>query len=108
MRVFLMITLAAQLVEAESLIILQYEGIRHLVLAGDDKQLPATVFSMECIEAGYSKSLFERLKQAGIPSYLLNEQYRMHPAISRWPSSRFYSGDLLDSAYAVERPGILI
>jgi superfamily I DNA and/or RNA helicase len=29
---------------------------------------------------------------------MLREQYRMHPAISAWPSRWFYSGRLLDGA----------
>ena len=35
--------------------------------------------------------------QAGYPVCLLSEQYRMHPAISAWPSSYFYEGRLLDA-----------
>jgi senataxin len=76
------------------------------VLAGDEKQLHATVFSADCKAAGYARSLFERLKLAGFPSNMLNEQYRMHPHISQWPSTAFYSGELLDSVFAIERPGI--
>lgn len=35
--------------------------------------------------------------QAGVPVSLLAEQYRMHPAISAWPSEYFYSGQLKDA-----------
>jgi hypothetical protein len=32
----------------------------------------------------------------GYPVRMLNTQYRMHPAISTFPSARFYDGSLLD------------
>ena len=94
---------AAQLVEAESLIILQHTSCKYLVLAGDDKQLPATVFSKECLKAGYSVSIFERLISLGVPSTLLNQQYRMHSHISSWPSLRFYDGNVVDSYEVLNR-----
>lgn len=39
-----------------------------------------------------------RAVQAGYPLCLLSQQYRMHPAISAFPASFFYSGKLLDAA----------
>ncbi len=57
---------AAQLVEAESAIVLQ--KCRHMrlwVLVGDHKQLPATVFSEQAQRAGYRRSSFERLAGCG-------------------------------------------
>ncbi len=35
--------------------------------------------------------------QAGMPVCMLTEQYRMHPAISAWPSQHFYQGLLVDA-----------
>ena len=35
--------------------------------------------------------------QAGVPVCMLQEQYRMHPAISAWPSRFFYAGRLSDA-----------
>ena len=35
--------------------------------------------------------------QAGMPVCMLQEQYRMHPAISAWPSRFFYRGRLSDA-----------
>lgn len=45
---------------------------------------------------GLSKSLFERLVEAGHEYFQLEEQYRMHPAISSFPRKVFYDGLLQD------------
>jgi superfamily I DNA and/or RNA helicase len=66
------------------------------VLAGDNKQLPATVNSALAELHGYGRSLFERLLLHDFPSSLLNTQYRMHPMISVWPNKRFYRGKIID------------
>lgn len=65
-----------------------------LVLIGDDKQLPASVFSKRALEKGLGFSLFERLKSIGYNTTLLDEQYRMHPSISKFSSIFFYEGKL--------------
>ena len=44
--------------------------------------------------AGLSQSLFERLVVLGIRPIRLQVQYRMHPALSAFPSSIFYEGSL--------------
>lgn len=66
-------------------------------LVGDPNQLPATVLSARASEYSYSKSLFKRLMNAGYPVHMMNMQYRMHPAISSFPSTEFYGGKLLDA-----------
>lgn len=66
-------------------------------LVGDPNQLPATVLSARASEYSYSKSLFKRLMNAGYPVHMMNMQYRMHPAISAFPSNEFYAGKLLDA-----------
>lgn len=48
-------------------------------------------------EAGFGKSMFERLITLGCPKHLLNIQYRMHPGISYFPNSKFYSGSIIDA-----------
>ncbi|KAK9903356.1 hypothetical protein WJX75_003688 [Coccomyxa subellipsoidea] len=89
---------AAQAVEPAALIPLQMlKPDGKVVLVGDPKQLPATVVSRAADKAGLSRSMFERLQQAGVSVSLLAEQYRMHPAISAWPSSYFYAGYLKDA-----------
>lgn len=70
-----------------------------LVLVGDPQQLPPTVLSKAAC-AGLSQSLFERLQRGGADAALLRFQYRMHPAISAFPSAFFYSHDLCDGTTA--------
>ncbi|CAN1143681.1 TPR and ankyrin repeat-containing protein 1 [Linum perenne] len=92
----LLIDEAAQLKECESTIPLQLPGIRHAILIGDECQLPAMVRSKAADEAGFGRSLFERLTLLQHPVHLLNIQYRMHPFISRFPNSLFYDGSIQD------------
>ncbi|GLB44126.1 putative P-loop containing nucleoside triphosphate hydrolase protein [Lyophyllum shimeji] len=73
------------------------KGSRHVALIGDHKQLPPVITSPEAQALGLGLSLFERLTQEGVvPSMMLDTQYRMHPAISRFPSSEFYNHALQD------------
>ncbi|XP_056167478.1 helicase SEN1-like isoform X2 [Syzygium oleosum] len=90
----LVIDEAAQLKECESMIPLQLRGVRHAILVGDECQLPAMVESKLSSKAGFGRSLFERLVSLGRPRHLLNIQYRMHPAISRFPTSTFYKNQI--------------
>lgn len=46
--------------------------------------------------AAFGRSLFERLSSLGHKKHLLNVQYRMHPAISRFPNSNFYNNCISD------------
>jgi senataxin len=78
-------SLPSQAVEVASLIPLR-AGCERLIMVGDPAQLPATIFSAHAANAGYERSLFERLQQAGHRTHLLRTQYRMHPEISRWPA----------------------
>ncbi|XXG71988.1 hypothetical protein AAC387_Pa07g1187 [Persea americana] len=89
---------AAQLKECESVIPLRLKGLRHAVLIGDEHQLPAMVRSEVSWEAGFGRSLFERLSFLGHHKYLLNIQYRMHPAISSFPNAKFYDNQILDGS----------
>ncbi|GKC57826.1 putative P-loop containing nucleoside triphosphate hydrolase [Tanacetum coccineum] len=93
---FLVIDEAAQLKECESLVPLILEGLRHAILVGDEKQLPAMVQSKICEEAEFGRSLFERLVLLGHKKQLLNVQYRMHPSISLFPNREFYNKQILD------------
>lgn len=63
---------------------------------GDPQQLPATVKSAKGRELELERSLFERLQRAGCPVKMLSMQYRMHPAIRKFPSDYFYGGRLED------------
>ncbi|PIA50211.1 hypothetical protein AQUCO_01300743v1 [Aquilegia coerulea] len=88
---------AAQLKECESTIPLQISGIRHVFLFGDELQLPALVNSEVSKEAGFGRSLFERLSSVRFPKLLLNMQYRMHREISCFPNLKFYQNKILDA-----------
>ncbi|XP_042981748.1 uncharacterized protein LOC122311306 isoform X1 [Carya illinoinensis] len=100
----LVIDEAAQLKECESAIPLQLRGLRHAILVGDECQLPAMVESNISSEAGFGRSLFERMSSLGHSKHLLNIQYRMHPSISFFPNMNFYCNRILD-APNVKRKG---
>ncbi|OKL62806.1 hypothetical protein UA08_01469 [Talaromyces atroroseus] len=87
---------AAQSIELSALIPLKY-GCAKCILVGDPKQLPPTVLSKAASRFQYEQSLFVRM-QTNHPNdvHLLDIQYRMHPAISRFPSMTFYDGRLQD------------
>lgn len=86
---------AAQAVEPSTLIPLRY-GAAQVVLVGDPQQLPATVISRHAARAGYDRSMFARMAEAGHPVHMLRVQYRCHPMISAFPSHYFYGGRLID------------
>ncbi|KAI4357269.1 hypothetical protein L6164_001230 [Bauhinia variegata] len=94
----LVIDEAAQLKECESVIPLLLQGVNHAILVGDDRQLPATVESNVSSDAGFGRSLFERLSTLGHSKHLLNIQYRMHPSISSFPNSYFYFNEIHDAS----------
>ena len=52
---------------------------------------------------GLSQSLFERLVVLGIRPFRLEVQYRMHPALSKFPSNFFYEGALQNGVSAEDR-----
>lgn len=87
---------AAQAVEPSTLIPLRY-GCVQAVLVGDPAQLPPTVMCRAAAHRGYDRSLFARLADGGYPTHLLDTQYRMHPALSAFPSARFYGGRIRDA-----------
>ena len=87
---------ASQSIELSTLIPLQM-GCCRLVLVGDHKQLPATVFSRIAESHLYNRSLFERLHQSGYPMCVLKRQMRMHPEIAKFPSELFYGGEIEDA-----------
>ncbi|XP_059643476.1 uncharacterized protein LOC132285325 [Cornus florida] len=99
----LVIDEAAQLKECESAIPLQLPSLRHAILIGDERQLPAMVQSKICEEAEFGRSLFERLVSLGHTRHLLNVQYRMHPSISLFPNMEFYDKRIFDAPNVKER-----
>ncbi|KAK8935444.1 hypothetical protein KSP39_PZI012936 [Platanthera zijinensis] len=99
----LVIDEAGQLKECESLIPLQLPGIKHVVLFGDERQLPAMVQSKMSAIAMFGRSLFERLSSLGYEKHLLNTQYRMHPSISIFPNANFYNNQILDAPNVTDK-----
>ncbi|KAF8540202.1 SEN1 N terminal-domain-containing protein [Trichophaea hybrida] len=87
---------AAQSVELSALIPLKF-GCDKCILVGDPQQLPPTVLSRHAAKFSYEKSLFVRM-QENYPRnvHLLSIQYRMHSAISAFPSREFYDSGLKD------------
>lgn len=78
-------------------------GCRQLVLVGDHCQLPPTVLSTRAEEEGLGVPLFSRMVACGVLPYMLDTQYRMHPAIAMFPSDLFYGGKLLSGVSPPER-----
>ncbi|KAG6620178.1 hypothetical protein I3842_Q076300 [Carya illinoinensis] len=93
---YLVIDEAAQVKECESAIPLQLSGMRHAILIGDERQLPALVKSKISEKAEFGRSLFERLVLLGQHRHLLDVQYRMHPSISLFPNREFYDNQISD------------
>ena len=79
------------------------KGCEHFVLVGDHMQLPPVVKSRVALQCRYGRSMFERLIDIGIEAKMLQLQYRMHPALSAFPSKEFYRGKLKDGIQAKDR-----
>ena len=63
------------------------------MLAGDHKQLDATVKSEAAAKKGLSLSLFERVMKfetSAVFATMLVEQYRMNELIMNWSSQSMY------------------
>ena len=78
-------------------------GCRQLVLVGDHCQLPPTVLSTRAEEEGLGVPLFSRMVACGVPPFMLDTQYRMHPGIAMFPSDLFYGGKLCNGVSPPER-----
>ena len=78
-------------------------GAKQLILVGDHRQLGPVVMCKKAALASFNQSLFDRLVVLGIKPCRLEVQYRMHPALSRFPSNMFYEGSLQNGVSAEER-----
>ena len=91
-----------QATEPECLIPL-VSGAKQTVLVGDHCQLGPVIVCKQAARAGLNQSLFERCIRMGIRPIRLEVQYRMHPALSEFPSNTFYEGSLQNGVGASER-----
>ncbi|KAF7128128.1 hypothetical protein RHSIM_Rhsim11G0009100 [Rhododendron simsii] len=83
-------------------------GAKQVVLVRDHCQLGPVIMCKKAARAGLARSLFERLVLLGVKPIRLQVQYRMHPALSEFPSNSFYEGTLQNGVTINERqsPGI--
>jgi len=93
---------ATQATEPEGLIPI-VKGAKQVIMVGDHCQLGPVVMCKKAAKAGMSRSLFERLILLNIRPVRLQVQYRMHPALSEFPSNTFYEGSLQNGVTAEER-----
>lgn len=84
---------ATQATEPETLIPI-VKGAKQVIMVGDHCQLGPVIMCKSASRAGLSRSLFERLILLNIKPVRLQVQYRMHPALSEFPSNMFYEGFL--------------
>jgi superfamily I DNA and/or RNA helicase len=94
---------AAQCMESATLPALVH-GCERIILIGDQNQLPPVVSCPTALEHGLGVSLFARLAAGGMQPCLLDEQYRMHPKIADFSSSRFYGGRIRSRVAPEDRP----
>ena len=93
---------ATQAIEAEALIPIAM-GAKQIVLVGDHCQLGPVVMCKAAAKAGLTQSLFERCVLIDIRPIRLEVQYRMHPALSEFPSNMFYEGSLQNGVTEADR-----
>jgi ATP-dependent RNA/DNA helicase IGHMBP2 len=81
---------------------------RRLVLAGDPKQLPPTVVSLDAKEAGLDVTLFERIETltGRARTRLLETQFRMREPIVAFSNARYYEGKLKTDPSAAAQEGL--
>eukprot|EP01130_Rhizamoeba_saxonica_P006206 TRINITY_DN2466_c0_g4_i1.p1 TRINITY_DN2466_c0_g4~~TRINITY_DN2466_c0_g4_i1.p1 ORF type:complete len:379 (+),score=76.02 TRINITY_DN2466_c0_g4_i1:26-1162(+) len=88
---YLIIDEAGQAKEPECMIPFHAKP-KHCLLVGDPNQLPGFINSNVARKCKYNRSTIERLITNEHPYIMLDEQYRMHPIISKWSMNHFYEG----------------
>ena len=77
---------------------------KHIVLVGDQNQLPPTIHSEEAQERKLIRSVYHHLLDIGSVPVLLDVQYRMHPAIAAFPMAQFYGARITNGVTELDRP----
>ena len=98
----LLVDEATQATEPEILLPM-LKGPRQVILIGDHMQLGPVVLSKEAAQGGMNRSLFERMVKLGLRPVRLEVQYRMHPALSQFPSESYYDGKLMNGVAQNDR-----
>jgi regulator of nonsense transcripts 1 len=93
---------SGQCVDPDLLIPLVHRA-EQAVLVGDHCQLGPVILSHRCQRARYDLPLMQRLIVLGIHPIVLRMQYRMHPALSEFPSEAFYKHLVKDGITAAHR-----
>ncbi|OHT04991.1 Regulator of nonsense transcripts 1 [Tritrichomonas foetus] len=93
---------STQAVEPKILIPILHHS-KQVVLVGDHCQLGPNVMCRKVEQAGFSRSIVQRLMQLGMKPVRLVTQYRMHPALAEFPSNYFYEGILENGVSAKDR-----
>ena len=78
---------------------------KRVIIAGDHHQLPPTVKSPEAMKLGLAETILDRMADHLAESFLLRNQYRMHPAILGFSNQEFYQGQLSTDISVTERLG---
>lgn len=76
---------------------------KKVIMAGDHLQLGPTVKSDTAKKLGLEHSVFEKAIQRGLKGVMLQEQYRMHEKIMRFPAQKFYANALSAHASVAQR-----
>ena len=94
---YVIIDEATQSTEMESLLPIIH-GANHVTLIGDQNQLRPVTFHPKAQFLGINISLFERMIKIHPQKLIqLTQQYRMHPKLIEFPSSKFYNNTLINT-----------
>jgi ATP-dependent RNA/DNA helicase IGHMBP2 len=74
-----------------------------VILAGDHKQLPPTVKSVDAVKLGLETTILDRMTDHITFSSLLKEQYRMHHRILGFSNQKYYQNLLISNEAVANR-----
>lgn len=84
---------AGQISDLDLIELIVSKDISKLILIGDHRQLPPTVFSLRSRKSGLEISFLQRVLITNMP-ITLHQQYRMNSEICSFPSRLMYDGKL--------------